>query len=224
MMKPPTTTESRGSALHRGRFAEPDLLLSLGKHVRDLRNHRGLTRKNVSQQARVSERHLAQLESGEGNISVLLLQRIAGALNVSVAHLFAPQTEEPTGKKIIQRFLERLPEHRLEDVVLRLMRDFGQDEKMRRMRIALIGLRGAGKSTLGAMLANEMTNRFVELDNEIEKDTGMPLGEIFSLYGQSGFRTIERRTLERVLKENERAVISVGGGVVSENEIGRAHV
>jgi XRE family aerobic/anaerobic benzoate catabolism transcriptional regulator len=86
------------------------------------------------------------------------------------------------------------------------------------MRIALIGMRGAGKSTLGSMLAKQMENRFVELDNEIEKDTGMPLGEIFSLYGQSGFRSIERRTLERVLKENDRAVISVGGGVVSEKE------
>jgi XRE family transcriptional regulator, aerobic/anaerobic benzoate catabolism transcriptional regulator len=177
-----------------------------------------MTRKQVSQEADVSERHLAQLESGEGNISVVLLQRIAGALHVPVANLFAPQTEEPTEKRLIQRFLERLPAHRLEDVVFRLMRDFGHEEKMRRMRIALIGMRGAGKSTLGSMLAKEMKNRFVELDSEIEKDTGMPLGEIFSLYGQSGFRAIERRTLERVLKDNERAVVSVGGGVVSEKE------
>ncbi len=166
----------------------------------------------------MSERHLAQLEAGDGNISVVLLQRIAGALNVSLANLFAPQTEEPVEKRLIQRFLERLPNHRLEDVVFRLMRDFGHEEKVRRLRIALIGLRGAGKSTLGSMLAKDMKNRFVELDGEIEKDTGMPLGEIFSLYGQSGFRAIEKRTLERVLKENERAVISVGGGVVSEKE------
>lgn len=172
----------------------------------------------MSQEADVSERHLAQLESGEGNISVVLLERIAGALNVPIANLFAPPTEEAAEKKLIQRFLERLPEHRLEDVVSRLMRDFGQGEKVRRMRIALIGMRGAGKSTLGSMLAKEMGKRFVELDNEIEKDTGMPLGEIFPLYGQSGFRAIEKRTLERVLKENERAVISVGGGVVSEVE------
>ncbi|HVH70260.1 MAG TPA: helix-turn-helix transcriptional regulator, partial [Candidatus Dormibacteraeota bacterium] len=168
--------------------------------------------------ADVSERHLAQLESGEGNISVVLLERIAEALDVPIANLFTPQEEPSTEKRLIQRFLERLPEHRLEDVVFRLMRDFGHEEKMRRMRIALIGMRGAGKSTLGARLAAETNNRFVELDSEIEKDTGMPLGEIFSLYGQSGFRAIEKRTLERVLKENERAVISVGGGVVSEKE------
>lgn len=166
----------------------------------------------------MSERHLAQLEAGEGNISVVLLQRIANALHVSIADLFAPHTEERGEKGMIQRFLERLPQNRLEDVVSRLMRDFGHEEKIRRMRIALIGMRGAGKSTLGSMLAKQLENHFVELDNEIEKDTGMPLGEIFSLYGQSGFRAIEKRMLERVLKENERAVISVGGGVVTEKE------
>lgn len=172
----------------------------------------------MSHEADISERHLAQLESGEGNISVVLLQRIAAALHVPIANLFAPQTKEPAEKKVIQRFLERLPEHRLEDVVSRLMRDFGQEEKMRRMRVALIGVRGAGKSTLGGMLAKEMGHRFVELDKEIEEDTGMPLGEIFSLYGQSGFRAIEKRTLEKVLKEHDRALISVGGGVVSEKD------
>jgi XRE family aerobic/anaerobic benzoate catabolism transcriptional regulator len=218
-MAPPTSTPSKTPSLHPPGFsADGDFLMSLGKRVRELRNRRGMTRKQVSQEADVSERHLAQLESGEGNISVVLLQRIAAALNVPVANLFAPQTEEPTEKRLIQRFLERLPQHRLEDVVFRLMRDFGHEEKMRRMRIALIGMRGAGKSTLGSLLAKEMKNRFVELDSEIEKDTGMPLGEIFSLYGQSGFRAIERRTLEKVLKENARAVVSVGGGVVSEKE------
>lgn len=214
-----TSTESKASTLHpSGLSANGDFLTSLGKRVRELRNRRGLTRKQLSQEADVSERHLAQLEAGEGNISVVLLQRIAEALNVPIANLFAPQTDEPPEKRLIQRFLERLPQHRLEDVVFRLMRDFGHEEKMRRMRIALIGMRGAGKSTLGAKLASETNRRFIELDNEIEKDTGMPLGEIFSLYGQSGFRAIEKRTLEKVLKDNERAVISVGGGVVSEQE------
>lgn len=218
-MSTPTTPQTSPSSLSGTvASAESDFLLSLGKRVRELRNRRGMTRKQVSQEADVSERHLAQLEAGEGNISVVLLQRIARALHVPLANLFTPQTEEPAEKRLIQRFLERLPRHRLEDVAFRLMRDFGHEEKVRRMRIALIGLRGAGKSTLGAKLAAETKNRFIELDNEIEKDTGMPLAEIFSLYGQSGFRAIERRTLERVLKENERAVISVGGGVVTEKE------
>ena len=218
-MAPPTTTPSKASTLHPAGWSENgEFLVSLGRRVRELRGRRGLTRKQVSQEAEVSERHLAQLEAGEGNISVVLLQRIARALNVPIGDLFSPQTDETTEKRLIQRFLEHLPQHRLEDVVFRLMRDFGHEEKMRRMRIALIGMRGAGKSTLGAKLAAETSNRFIELDQEIEKDTGIPLGEIFSLYGQSGFRAMEKRTLEKVLKENHRAVISAGGGVVSEKE------
>jgi len=218
MSAPTTPQTSVPSLAGAGTSAESDFLMALGKRVREYRNRRGMTRKQVSQDADVSERHIAQLESGEGNISVVLLQRIAEALNVPLANLFTPQTEEPAEKRLIQRFLERLPRHRLEDVAFRLMRDFGHEERVRRMRIALIGLRGAGKSTLGAKLASGMKNRFVELDNEIEKDTGMLLADIFSLYGQSGFRAIEKRTLERVLKENDRAVVSVGGGIVSERE------
>jgi XRE family transcriptional regulator, aerobic/anaerobic benzoate catabolism transcriptional regulator len=177
-----------------------------------------MTRKNVAREADVSERHLAQIESGEGNVSIVLLRRIATALNVSLIELFAPQVEESAEKQMIQRLLERLPNHKVKDVVSRLVRDFSPAEESRRKRIALIGLRGAGKSTLGSKLALELRVRFIELDGEIEKDTGMPLGEIFSLYGQSGYRAIERRTLTRVISENERAVISVGGGVVSEKE------
>jgi XRE family aerobic/anaerobic benzoate catabolism transcriptional regulator len=197
---------------------EGDFLRFLGKRVRQVRNRRAMTRKMAAREADVSERHLAQLEAGEGNVSIVLLRRIAAALNVSLVELFSPETDEPVEKRLIQRFLERLPAHRLEDVVFRLMRDFGHEEKVRRMRIALIGLRGAGKSTLGAKLSQEMDLPFVELDREIEKETGMPLAEIFSLYGQAGYRAIERRTLERVLQENDRAVLSVGGGVVSEKE------
>lgn len=218
-LEPLTSTQPKVSTITKSwPSSGDDFLAFLGRRVRELRSSRGMTRKMVSQEADVSERHLAQVESGEGNISVVLLQRIANALHVSFVELFASGIEEPVEKKLIMRFLDRLPQHRLEDVVYRLMRDFGHEEKVRRMRIALIGLRGAGKSTLGARLADEVKIRFIELDNEIEKDTGMPLGEIFSLYGQSGYRAIERRTLERILKEQERAVISVGGGVVSEKE------
>src|SRR5262249_52054562 len=100
----------------------------------------------------------------------------------------------------------------------RLMRDFGHEEKVRQRRIALIGLRGAGKSTLGTQLADAFQIPFIELDREVEKEAGIPLAEIFSLYGQSGYRAIERRTLERVLRENDRGVFSIGGGVVSEKD------
>src|ERR1700737_354750 len=105
-----------------------DFLLFLGKRVRELRNRRGMTRKMVSREAHVSERHLAQLETGEGNVSITLLRRITAALHVSFVELFDPEADEPAEKGLIQRFLERLPDHRLEDVVFRLTRDFGHEE------------------------------------------------------------------------------------------------
>src|SRR6266403_4075716 len=191
-MSTPASTNSKVASLHRVTpTPDGDFLLFLGKRVRQLRSLRGMTRKIVARESDVSERHLAQIEAGEGNVSIVLLRRIAAALNVSLVELFAPEVEEPSERQMIQRFLERLPNHRLEDVVFRLMRDFSPGEKLRRKRIALIGLRGAGKSTLGSKLAFETQVPFIELDGEIEKDTGMPLGEIFSLYGQSGYRAIE---------------------------------
>ena len=193
-------------------------LFFLGKRVRELRNRRGMTRKMMAREADVSERHLAQLESGEGNVSIVLLRRIAGALHVSLAELFESEAETQHEKLLIQRFLERLPAQRVEDTMFRLMREFGEEEKARRKRVALIGIRGAGKSTLGERLGAELDIPFIELDQEIEKDTGMPLGEIFSLYGQTGYREMEKRLLERVLRGHERAILSVGGGVVSEKE------
>jgi XRE family aerobic/anaerobic benzoate catabolism transcriptional regulator len=216
----PTGADSKPAANQPGAVPDQEdaFLAFLGTRVREIRNRRGMTRKIVAREADVSERHLAQLEAGEGNVSIVLLRRIAAALNVSLVDLFAPEAEEPVEKRLIQRFLERIPAHRLEDVAFRLMRDFGHEEKVRRMRIALIGLRGAGKSTLGSRLCRELNLPFIELDREIEKRTGMPLAEIFSLYGQSGYRSIERRTLERVLRECDRAVFSIGGGVVSEKE------
>jgi XRE family transcriptional regulator, aerobic/anaerobic benzoate catabolism transcriptional regulator len=139
-------------------------------------------------------------------------------LSVSLPELFGPDAETQHEKILIQRFLERLPAHRVEDAMSRLRREFGAEEKVRRRRVALIGIRGAGKSTLGSRLATEWKVPFIELDAEIEKDAGMPLGEIFSLYGQAGYRAIERRLLEKVLNENPRAILSIGGGVVSEKE------
>lgn len=218
-MATPTRIDSKRPALRRGSLtSEQEFLTFVGARVRELRNRRGMTRKMVAQEADVSERHLAQLESGDGNISIVLLRRIAGALSASLAELFAPRVEERAEKQTIRRVLERLPAHSLEEVASRLLREFGENETLRRSRVALIGLRGAGKSTLGSRLAQERGVPFIELDREIEKDTGMPLAEIFSLYGQSSYRAIERRTLEGVLKRSKCAVLSVSGGMVSEKE------
>src|SRR3979409_2692575 len=142
-----SVSPTRGSPIR-----EREFLLFVGTRVRELRNRRGMTRKMAAQEADGAERHLAQLESGEGNISILLLRRIAEVLNVSLAELFAPRVEEQAERLTIRRFLQRLPAHRLEEVVSRLTREFGAEESVRRKRIALIGLRGAVKSTLGSRL------------------------------------------------------------------------
>lgn len=217
----PLAQRNNGKTLARGTApirADDAFLSFLGQRVRALRARRGVTRKLMAREANVSERHLAQLEAGEGNVSIVLLRRIARALNVSLPEMFSPEVETRREKVLIQRFLERLPANRMEDAMRHLTRKFGTEEKVRRQRIALIGLRGAGKSTLGSRLAFERKVPFIEVDAEIEKDAGMPLGEIFSLYGQAGFRAMEQRVLQRVLQNCPGGVISVGGGIVSEKD------
>ena len=190
-------------------------LSALGRRVREGRERRGLSRKALSQEARVSERYLAQLEAGEGNVSIVLLRRVAAALGTTLPDLVGDGAPE---HRLIRRFLEEIPPHRLEDALVRLMREFGRDDASRRTRIALVGLRGAGKTTLGAALARELRCPFVELDREIEREAAVSLSELFMLYGQSGYRRIERRCLERVLDAHDRVVLAVGGGIVSEPE------
>jgi XRE family aerobic/anaerobic benzoate catabolism transcriptional regulator len=197
---------------------DAEFLSAVGKIVRAARDRKGISRRQLADEAEISLRHLAQLEMGEGNISIVLLRRITNALNIPLREIFADETEPQPEKRFIQNLLEQLPDHRMKDVAQKLMREFGEEVKLRWSRLALIGLRGAGKSTLGAKIAREFRAPFIELDSEIEKDAGMRLAEIFSLYGQSGYRRFEKRTLERVLQQFERVIISVGGGVVSEKE------
>lgn len=196
---------------------DAEFLSYLGKRVREIRERRGMARKVLAREGDVSERYLAQLEAGEGNISIVLLRRVAVALGVSLVDLLN-EDKYAVEHHLIRRFLERLPEHRLEETVSHLMRELGAQDATRKKRVALIGLRGAGKSTMGQMLAAELRVPFVELDNEVERDAGMALSEVFMLYGQGGYRRIERRCLERVLENHEQAVLSAGGGIVSEAE------
>jgi XRE family transcriptional regulator, aerobic/anaerobic benzoate catabolism transcriptional regulator len=194
-----------------------DFLRAMGKRVREARERRGMSRRAVSEAAEVSERYLAQLEAGEGNASVVLLRRVAASLGAPLTDLLG-NNETPVEQRLIRRFFEQLPANRLEDVILRLISDFGQKEAARKNRIALVGLRGAGKSTLGAALAKDLGDPFVELDREIEREAALPLSEIFMLYGQAGYRRIERRCLERLLERGDPMVLAAGGGIVSERE------
>jgi XRE family aerobic/anaerobic benzoate catabolism transcriptional regulator len=194
-----------------------DFLRAMGKRVREARERRGMSRRAVSEAAEVSERYLAQLEAGEGNASVVLLRRVAASLGAPLTDLLG-NNETPVEQRLIRRFFEQLPANRLEDVILRLISDFGQKEAARKNRIALVGLRGAGKSTLGAALAKDPGDPFVELDREIEREAALPLWDIFMLYGQAGYRRIERRCLERLLERGDPMVLAAGGGIVSERE------
>ncbi|MCX7891398.1 MAG: helix-turn-helix transcriptional regulator [Burkholderiales bacterium] len=191
-------------------------LRALGERVRQARARRGMSRRILAADSGVSERYLAQLEAGQGNVSVLLLARVAAALSLPVAELVREDEPRSLELDLIQSFLKRIPTPKLAEVRSQLVRDFGAARTDRMHRIALVGLRGAGKSTLGARLARERGVPFIELDREIEREAGTSLSEIFLLYGQAGYRRYERRALEKVLDANERCVIATGGSIVSE--------
>jgi XRE family aerobic/anaerobic benzoate catabolism transcriptional regulator len=197
--------------------ADVEFITALGNRVREARARRGMSRKALALSSAVSERYLAQVESGETNPSIMVLRHVAHALGTSLPELIEPQ-QGSSEHRLIARFLEQLSPSRLEDALLRLMRDFGSEDAARRRRIALVGLRGAGKSTLGRALAAELAVPFVELNSAIEAEAGMSINEVFSLYGQPGFRRLERRCLDKFVSEHESAVITVGGGIVSEAE------
>ena len=173
------------------RDLETGFLEQLGQRVRTMRARRGMSRKVLAKVSGISERYIAQLESGKGNVSIVLLRRITTALNIPIAEVFTADKPNAETEDALRRVLERIPGAQLETVVSRLRREFGENDLARRGRIALIGLRGAGKSTLGSKLAEDLGIPFVELDQEIEKDAGMELAEIFSLYGQTGNRRKE---------------------------------
>jgi XRE family aerobic/anaerobic benzoate catabolism transcriptional regulator len=160
---------------------ETAYLARLGNRVRAWRTSHGTTRKQLAAASGVSERYLAQLEAGEGNISVLLLRKVARAMCVTVESLV-------------------------------------REEQAQEKPIALVGLRGAGKSTLGAKLAEALNMPFIELDREVEKEAGAKLGEVFAMYGQDAYRRFERTALERVLAQEGRAVIATGGSLVTDSD------
>jgi XRE family aerobic/anaerobic benzoate catabolism transcriptional regulator len=186
--------------------------------VRNLRAQRGMTRKILARDSGVSERYLALLEAGEGNVSVVLLKRIAQALNVPSVELLREQSTGTEEREEVQSLLRRLTPAQLKRAAELLQREFHTDARARAQRIALVGLRGAGKSSIGAMLARQIKAPFVELDREVEREANTSLNEIFLLYGQAGYRRYERAALERVLAKNERVVIATGGSIVSEPE------
>lgn len=191
----------------------------LGERVRMLRNQRGMSRKVLARQAKVSERYIAQLESGLGNCSIVLLRRIARAIGMPVTQLVHDGSDPPLDLVLLTQFLERLSPAELAEA-RRLLGDrfraVGADDPARRRRIALIGLRGGGKSTLGMLLAEHLGIPFVELNREIEQRAGASLGEIFDMFGQESFRRAEREALDDVLARYEACVVATSGSIVTE--------
>ena len=197
--------------------SEHSYLQQLGARVRDARTRQSLSRKALAAKSGVSERYLAQLESGQGNISILLLRQVAAALETPLTELLSERDGHPIELTLLIQYLEKLSPKKLLQAKAILSSAFGeQDPLERRHRIALIGLRGAGKSTLGKRLAESLGVPFVELDDEIERESGIPSSEIFSLYGQQAYRRFEKRCLERIIEHHEHVVIAAGGGLVSE--------
>jgi XRE family aerobic/anaerobic benzoate catabolism transcriptional regulator len=197
--------------------AESEYLKLVGERVRETRARRGMTRKILARDSEVSERYLAQLETGQGNISILLLRQIANALDIPLEALVLVGPEPPVDLVHTTEFLRRLPAAELAEARRLLVQHFGGvDLEARRGRIALIGLRGAGKSTLGAILADRLEVPFLELDRIIEQESGVGLSAIFDLYGQGGFRRLERRCLDQVIERYPRFVLATGGSLVSE--------
>lgn len=189
----------------------------LGEHVRTLRNQRGMTRKALAQHARVSERYLAQLEAGLGNCSIVLLRRIARAIGLPVTQLVHDGAEPALDLVLLSQFLERLSPPALAEARDLLLKHFSKpSEDLRKQRIALIGLRGGGKSTLGRLLAERLDVPFIELDREIEKRSGATLSEIFEMYGQETFRRAEHDALSDVLRQHENFVVATSGSIVAE--------
>ncbi len=201
----------------RAENGEAGYLRLLGDRIREGRARRGMTRKILARDSKVSERYLAQLEAGHGNISIVLLRQIAHAMGLPLGDLVREEPDRPVELTLLIQTLGRLQPKDLGQARRLLTETFGAAvESGRRHRIALIGLRGAGKSTLGAMLAQQLGVPFIELDREIERESGMRLSEVFDLYGQAAYRRYERRALETVIERYGRAVIATGGSIVSE--------
>ena len=211
------STLARDASLEEG-LAKNPFLVRLGERVRSLRSGRGMTRKALAAAAGVSERHLGNLELGVGNASVLILLQVAQALKCSPADLVGEEAPSPEWL-LIRELLAHQDEatlRRVREAIVPIVDAASAGPGPRPQRVALVGLRGAGKTTLGRMLAEDLGFPFVQLSREIEQFAGCTVNEIQSLYGQNAYRRYERRALEEAIQIYPEAVIEVPGGLVAE--------
>lgn len=193
-----------------------DLMQRVGTRVRKARELKGVPRRVISERSGVSPRYLAQLEAGEGNISIGLLQRVASALDHRI-EWFIGQDDPWTSDALRIADLYRAATAEKRQAAMEALSSQSPDQ-LRARRICLIGLRGAGKSTLGAMAGQVLHTPFLELNIEIEEHAGMPVAEVVALYGQEGYRELESQALSRIIATHDTVVLAAAGGIVAEPE------
>lgn len=194
---------------------EVEFLEQLGQRVRTMRGLRGMSRKVLARVSGISERYIAQLESGKGNVSIVLLRRVASALGAHIEDLI-PTADTTPDWLVIRDLMRKATPRQIAQAKDALSAQTSPRHHTGLAGIALIGLRGAGKSTLGRLLAKSIGWTFIELNKEIEQQNGLSTAEIIALYGQEGFRRMEQNALTQLLARNEPIVLATGGGIVSE--------
>lgn len=218
MSKPPMAARSNSSGVASADDPRDAIFTAeIGRRVRQFRAKRGMTRRQLAQDSGASERYLAQIESGAGNPTVIVLRAIAKALEVPIVELLPGSHAQPTALARIAERLRALPPDELPHIAELIERRSGPAAD-RAERIALVGLRGAGKSTLGQKLADRLRCPFVELDRMVEQAYGASLPMLIEMSGVATFRRYERECLERVIAEHRRVVIATAGGIVSNPE------
>jgi len=194
---------------------ESGFLDQLGQRVRTMRALRGMSRKVLAKVSGISERYIAQLESGKGNVSIVLLRRVSNAMGAHLEDLI-PAADPAPDWQMFRDLLRKATPSQIAQAKDVLAGHSATTHRASFAGIALIGLRGAGKSTLGKVLAKKIGWNFVELNKEIEAQNGLSIAEIIALYGQEGFRRMERNALTQLLARKEPMVLATGGGIVSE--------
>ncbi len=194
---------------------ETAFLEQLGQRVRNMRALRGMSRKVLAKVSGISERYIAQLESGKGNVSIVLLRRVSNAMGAHLEDLI-PAADPAPDWQVIRDLMRKASPAQIAQAKDVLTGDAASAHRASFSGIALIGLRGAGKSTLGKMLAKRIGWDFVELNKEIERENGLSVAEIINLYGQEGFRRLEQAAVQQLLARKELMVLATGGGIVSE--------
>lgn len=192
------------------------MIRRVGVRVREIRKAQALSRRELSERSGVSPRYLAKLEGGDGNISIGLLHKVAVALDTSIEQFLVDDSLRSQDLMQINGLYQRADAATRARVLQVLDPDKMRAQKAQ--RICLVGLRGAGKSTLGSMIGAALGVPFIELNREIERNAGMPVGEIIALYGQEGYRQLEAETLTEIIDAHSRAIVAVAGGIVSEQD------